>query len=350
MNARFIIAPLSFAMIILIASLAFAQAPTSIPIQGLLADTDGKAITDSIPIKFTLYDGDDQSLFSETATIYVNNAAFSHQLGSVKELDFALFKTHTALEIGITIGTDAEMTPRLKLGSVPYSALSNHALAADFADVADFAHSAEKIDGMTGADIKNYVSDKAVLRGQANSITTPMITAGAVTSAQLAANAVTSTHITDGAITSTKLANAAVTSTHIATNAVTSTHIANNAVTSAKLANGAVTSTHIANNAVTTTQLADASVTSAKLKDRLGLYRILDPQCDEPLNSLTTNHRCNKRTSNVSSCPACSGNQIKMRYCDGACGCFFPICLPPNSCTTPPTTCDNTLLGYMLAP
>ena len=60
-------------------------------------------------------------MFDETQTVTVDQGAFTVQLGAVSALDLSLFDGST-LYLGIKVGSDAEMTPRLAFGSVPYAA------------------------------------------------------------------------------------------------------------------------------------------------------------------------------------------------------------------------------------
>lgn len=91
-------------------------------------------------------------------SVDVSDGLFSVMLGSINTGLTAVVQENTTLYLGITVGTDTEMTPRVQLGSVPFSIWS-----------------------LTVAD---------------NSITSAKIADGAVTTDELA----------DGAVTAAKLA------------------------------------------------------------------------------------------------------------------------------------------------
>jgi hypothetical protein len=98
-----------------------------------------------------------------------------------------------------------------------------------------------------------------------NSINTPQLTDGAVTSAKIANSAVSTSKIASGAVTSTNLANSSVTSEKIANAAVGTGQIANAAITTIKLADGVVTGEKLASSAVTTPKINDGAVTAPKI-------------------------------------------------------------------------------------
>ena len=82
----------------------------------------GNVIDGIMNITFTLYDTEAgrANLWSETQTVNVESGLFSVQLGSLTAIDPSDFDG-TDRWIGITIGTDSEMTPRTKLATVSYS-------------------------------------------------------------------------------------------------------------------------------------------------------------------------------------------------------------------------------------
>lgn len=91
--------------------------------------------------------------------------------------------------------------------------------------------------------------------GNANSVTTAMITDANVTTAKIAGDA----------ITNAKLADDAVQTENVADAAITTALLANASVTTAKIPNNAVTNTKIIDDAISTAKIADSAVTAAKL-------------------------------------------------------------------------------------
>lgn len=91
------------------------------------------------------------------------------------------------------------------------------------------------------------------------------IAPGAVGTAQLTNGAVTAPKIANGAVGNAQLADASVSTAKLADGAVTSAKVAAQAIQTANLADAAVGANQLANGGVTTTKLADLSVTTAKL-------------------------------------------------------------------------------------
>ncbi len=98
-----------------------------------------------------------------------------------------------------------------------------------------------------------------------NSVNTPQLSDGVVTSTKIANSAVNTSKIASGAVTSSNLANSSVTSEKIANLAVGTAQIVNAAITTIKLADGVVTSDKLASNSVNTSKLNDGAVTSSKI-------------------------------------------------------------------------------------
>jgi len=99
----------------------------TIAYQGRLADSAGDPITDTVNMEFRLYDvtAGGAPLWSELWTganaVRVSDGLFNVMLGSLTQIDQADIAGHDQLWLGITVGTDDEMTPRVQLGSVPFA-------------------------------------------------------------------------------------------------------------------------------------------------------------------------------------------------------------------------------------
>ena len=98
------------------------------PYQGRLADAVGNPITASVPMVFRLYTGPSTGtiLWEEqwigANSVQVSNGLFNVMLGSFTPIPQSIVSSNSSLWLGITVGTDSEMTPRVQLGSVPFAA------------------------------------------------------------------------------------------------------------------------------------------------------------------------------------------------------------------------------------
>ena len=111
------------AILIASATTAYADTPALLSQQGRLLATDGTPATGTVNITFALYDADagGTALWSEMHSIMLDDGYFVATLGSTSALP-ALDGSPKYL--GITVGTDAEMTPREEVVSVPYALLA----------------------------------------------------------------------------------------------------------------------------------------------------------------------------------------------------------------------------------
>ncbi len=98
-------------------------APAEINYQATLLETDGDPVTTETEVKFTVYDDAVAGtvLWAETLMVTPDaNGVFSQILGQANNITDGVFAGENRW-LGITIGTDAEITPRSKLVSQPYS-------------------------------------------------------------------------------------------------------------------------------------------------------------------------------------------------------------------------------------
>ncbi|MFQ6615863.1 MAG: hypothetical protein ACE5HZ_03710 [Fidelibacterota bacterium] len=106
----------------LISQVVVGQIPGTISYQGILKNSDGTLVSDgTYSITVSLYDVETAgtSLWSEThSAVSVTDGIFNVILGSVTALSLDFDKQYW---LGVTVGTDSEMSPRIKLTSSPYS-------------------------------------------------------------------------------------------------------------------------------------------------------------------------------------------------------------------------------------
>ena len=95
-----------------------AQAPQTINFQGYLTDAAGAPLTGTYSMTFKLYTSETggTAVWTETQpTVTVTNGVYNVRLGSVTPITLS---TPTQYYLGVTVGADAEMTPRTTLSSV----------------------------------------------------------------------------------------------------------------------------------------------------------------------------------------------------------------------------------------
>lgn len=113
--------------------------PPMISFQGVLTDPGGSGITDLLDVMFSIYDVPESGTakWSEAQAVDVSDGLFNVFLGEVNPLPDSIF-TGQVLWLGVAVEPDAEMTPRHRLVSTPYSFASGESLcipAVWYADV-----------------------------------------------------------------------------------------------------------------------------------------------------------------------------------------------------------------------
>ncbi len=106
---------------------AVSSSTNTIAYQGQLLDANGTPLTGTYDMKFNLYATAEggTSLWTEewheANGVQVTDGLFHVMLGSINTLDQTIITDNSNLFLGIAIGTDNEMTPRVQLGSVPFA-------------------------------------------------------------------------------------------------------------------------------------------------------------------------------------------------------------------------------------
>lgn len=124
MKTKTLIAALA-ALVLAVPSMVSAQVPGEVPVQGFLTDGQGVPIDASATLTFRVYDDavSGTELHSEEKTVSVVAGSFSAYLSP----DLSIFAQNTELYLGISVDGGAEMSPRLKLATVPYAAVAGNA-------------------------------------------------------------------------------------------------------------------------------------------------------------------------------------------------------------------------------
>jgi hypothetical protein len=112
----------ALAAILVAAAVAFAAVPQTINYQGYLTDSGGSPVNGTVNMTFSLYTspaGTVSPVWTEAQTgVAVTNGQYSVILGSITPLAIPF---DVPYYLGVTVGADAEMTPRQPLTSTGYA-------------------------------------------------------------------------------------------------------------------------------------------------------------------------------------------------------------------------------------
>jgi hypothetical protein len=103
------------------------SSPDTMAYQGRLAGSDGNPFTGTYNMIFSLYDvaAGGSALWTETWSggnaIQVTDGLFNVLLGSTTSIPPTLLEDNTALWLGVKVGADTEMMPRVQIGSVLFA-------------------------------------------------------------------------------------------------------------------------------------------------------------------------------------------------------------------------------------
>jgi hypothetical protein len=117
---------LVLALLLAVSQSALAAAvPPTVGYQGRLYDQNGNPISGTLSVVFSLYPAASggTAVWTETQSVTFADGYFTAQLGSVTAFPASTFNG-SVLYLGVKVGTDAEMTPRASVASVPYALAS----------------------------------------------------------------------------------------------------------------------------------------------------------------------------------------------------------------------------------
>lgn len=127
MKRKRLIVPAGIAIVLIalswgVMATASAEAPTVIAYQARLTDPSGRAINATLPMTFALYAGssDGTAAWIEAhPAITVTDGLFAAYLGEIVPVSSEVLNDNPYL--GLSVGSDDEMTPRQRMGSVAYA-------------------------------------------------------------------------------------------------------------------------------------------------------------------------------------------------------------------------------------
>jgi hypothetical protein len=156
---------------------AFAE-PVTVPVQGLLADADGKPVESVQDATFQIVDANGDVVWEEVQSIAADNGLFSVWLGSRTELDSAVFIT-PGIQLKMNLGNDS-LGP-WNLGFAPYAVAAIYAKDAQNATTldgqeasafaaADHAHTLEVGAGLSISEAGEVSVDQSTVEGWAQGV------------------------------------------------------------------------------------------------------------------------------------------------------------------------------------
>ena len=138
------------------------------PYQGFLSDSAGQPITGIVNIEFKLYEGelDADSVWSDTIQVQVRNGSFSVYLGSEDNSIKDYLTSGRAHYLSISVDGQPALSPRQRLGSLPYAFLSYNASRLDGHPASDFVTQADIVNigaGLSADDVNQLIDARGYL-------------------------------------------------------------------------------------------------------------------------------------------------------------------------------------------
>jgi hypothetical protein len=259
------------ALFMLAGGLAFAQAPSTMSYQGYITDLTGTPLADgNYSFTFALYttESGGAAIWSEThPTVAVAKGLFHVILGRGTPANPLAVPFDQQYFLGISVASDPEMAPRVRLATSAYSFRARVAESVVPGSITDASVAPGA--GIAASKLAtNVLTESELVAGSGVTITpsggqlTIAASPGAVTLAGDVTGPAGTNVIANDAVTTAKIADLAVTTAKIANTAVTTAKIADNAVTLVKIAPNIVSSVDgVTNNGGNIDLIAGANVT-----------------------------------------------------------------------------------------
>ncbi|HEY3355055.1 MAG TPA: hypothetical protein VGQ83_17510 [Polyangia bacterium] len=156
------------ALVTLVGGQAWADVPRLLNFQGRLTDGLGSTLQGQYSVTFTIYDAASggTSCHGAAQTVYVNAGLFNANINVTGTCNFAV-----PYFLGIKVGTDPEMSPRLPLAAAPYSLTAGALVTGN--NVYPVGHAANNIPWVDGTGQVNTNLNADLLRGMDSSAFSP---------------------------------------------------------------------------------------------------------------------------------------------------------------------------------
>ena len=239
---------------VLTMALVALAAPKFIHYQGYLTDGSGNPVPNTPPlsIRFAIYNDIGDSLWGETKTVSTNNGKFNVKLGEDNDFPKDLFFDEDRW-LGIKVGSDAEMTPRTLLGSVPYAFMAGN--------VPDTSIGKDKIKHKSIID--SLIADTTIGKKQIRkkSIIDSLIADTTIGKKQIRKKSIIDSLIADTTIGKKQIRKKSIIDSLIADTTIGKKQIRNKAIVDSLIDDDAVTGNHIRNNAIDFDHIAQNGAT-----------------------------------------------------------------------------------------
>ncbi len=137
----------------------------TIPYQGRLANAEGTPLTGMYPMAFRLYSNSTggaplwEEQWTGSNSVQVSDGLFNVMLGSLTPVPQNVITGNSNLWLGVTVGTDDEMAPRIQIGTLPFAvqALTVPDGAITIEKIADGSVTTEKLtEGVEGSPLPSH--------------------------------------------------------------------------------------------------------------------------------------------------------------------------------------------------
>ena len=200
-------------VMIMVASAASAAVPHVFNYQGYVSELDGTPLNGNFDLDFRIYDvssGVNPPLWTEIhPLVNVSEGVFSVLLGSLVDLPPAVLE-EDALWVGVTVGFDTEIAPRMQVTSTPWA---YRAAIADSAVVSGGG-------GGGSGTVTRIDAGVGLTGGPITTSGTLSVAEGGIIGEMLDVDIITSSNIVDGTIVEVDIATGGVASNEILDNSV----------------------------------------------------------------------------------------------------------------------------------